>query len=97
MIWSVSRASRRAPSELLDIAAWASRLTGMPDIWTALQFDAAVSLFGNWMESKLAEVDYSDPKHPRHPHTVDSLLNDTGQGGFLRALQGRKGMIVRLK
>lgn len=99
MIWSVSKATRQAPSELMAIRAWASdMLLGLDDTWTAIQFDAAVSLFGVWIDNKIDEMDYTDPKHPRHRYTLDQLLNEdnTGQGIFER-LKGLKGIRLRLK
>lgn len=71
MIWTVSRATRQAPSELLGVRAWASERLGMPDFWTALQFDAAVSYFGNWIESRLNEF---DPVTHKPRYTLQGLL-----------------------
>lgn len=45
------------------------------DVWTAFQFDSAVSWFGIYIENKLNEIDY-DSKPPRHKHTLKELLSD---------------------
>lgn len=44
---------------------------GMPDMWTALQFDRAVTMFGQWVEGKLMERD--DDHNPKH--TLRELLD----------------------
>lgn len=87
MIWAVSRATRQAPSELLGIAEWASEQlvrvgvengwlspgSVLKDIWTPLQFDAAVSYFGTWIENRLSQID--DKGNPLYE--LENLLDDT--------------------
>ena len=92
MIWSVSRATRQAPSELLGIREWAAETltdtgrangwldpdTVFPDDWwTPLQFDAAVSFFGTWIEGKLNQ--YDDKGKPIYD-LVQLLDDEPGQG-----------------
>lgn len=86
MIWTVSRATRQAPSELLEIGKWASEqlvdigvkngwlLPGsvLKDTWTPLQFDAAVSYFGGWIENKLNQLDGQG----NYVHELETLLDD---------------------
>jgi hypothetical protein len=97
MVWAVARATRQSPSELLGIREWAADLTGMPDdLWTPLQFDAAVSYFGNYVEGKLNEV---DPKTGQHLHTLDDLLADPKQRvskkAFIKSVLGLTGVSIR--
>ena len=66
------RSYRVKPSELIDLKTWASDLLGAPDWFTAFQFDAAVSYFGNFIDGKLAETD--DDHKP--VHTLSDLLDD---------------------
>ena len=40
---------------MLGISEWASHVTGMPDMWTALQFDNAIMVFGRWVEHEMTE------------------------------------------
>jgi len=54
----------------------AEEMLGMPDWWTAFQFDAAVSYFGVWAENRLNEMDYN-AKPPRPKYTLDDVLKDT--------------------
>ena len=35
----------------------------MPDLWTAMQFDNAVMLFGTWVENKLQERFGDEPRY----------------------------------
>lgn len=42
----------------------------MPDHWTPLQFDAAVSYLGNYISNKLEERD----KNGERLHTLENLL-----------------------
>lgn len=72
-IWSVSRTTRQAPSQLLHIGEWAAELAGMPyDEWTPFQFDAAVSYFGVWVENKLNQF---DKKSGKPLHKLEDLLD----------------------
>lgn len=67
-------------------------MLGMPDIWTPIQFDAAVSYFGVWVDNKLQEYDY-DKKPPRPKYDLKNLLSDrTDVGRDLSAYQGGKGV-----
>lgn len=59
-------------SQTLQIDDWASRITGMPDMWTSLMFDTAVSVFGRHIEAKLGEID-EDTKEPKW--TLRQLLD----------------------
>lgn len=62
----------------MNIAAWASEMTGIPgDWWTAFQFDSAVSWFGRHIENKLMERD--DQGKPRYE--LKSLLEDRKSAG----------------
>lgn len=96
MLWSVSRAARVPPSDLLNLDEWASNLIGMEDIWTPLQFNAAVSLFGNWIEGKLNQF---DPKTGKALYELEDLLDDEVKKPvhFLEKLKGFAGVRVKLK
>lgn len=95
LIWSVAKATRKAPSDLLGINEWASEmLLGLDDTWTALQFDAAVSLFGIWIDNRLNEYDY-ESKPPRPKYRLENLLND--KPSMFASLKGIKGIHLKLK
>ena len=55
----------------MGIKRWASRLIGMPDRWTAIQFDLAVMTFGRHIDAKLMEHDDKG----RHLHSIYKLLD----------------------
>ena len=68
----------------------------MPDIWTPIQFDAAVSYFGTWIDNKLNEYDYNK-KPPKPKYNLKDLLSDSAQAGRdLTAYQGGKGVATSL-
>ena len=72
-------------------------MLGMTDIWTPIQFDAAVSYFGVWMDNKLQEYDY-DKKPPKPKYDIKDLLSDNADAGRdLRAYQGDKGIATNLR
>lgn len=80
----------------MNIRAWAStRLNGLDDIWTPLQFDAAVTLFGNWCEGELNKLD--DAGKP--VYTLEDLIQDKAPGieKFMQQVSGLniKGISVR--
>lgn len=62
---------------MLRIDEWAAGLTGMPDMWTGIQFDAAVTQFGTKIENLLEERD----KDFKPVHTLDDLLADKKRAG----------------
>lgn len=93
MIWATSRATRQSPSELLNIEQWASEMLGMPDMWTPMQFDAALSYFGGSIESKLQEFDPKTHK-PRY-RLKDLLSDDGGQRSAWNAFLAMAGVQVR--
>lgn len=69
-------------------------MLGMRDTWTALQFDAAVSLFGTWAENKLSEF---DPKTGKHLYSVDDILSDEPLNGFKQTLANIRGMVGSMR
>lgn len=54
-----------------DFGQRPSDLMNITDEWAGWQLDNAVSWFGNWVESKLAETD----KHGNSKHKLNDLLN----------------------
>lgn len=56
-LWNLQETTGVRASEIMQISPWASRLLGLPDLWTALQFDSAVMVFGRHVTNRLNEVD----------------------------------------
>lgn len=71
-MWNLQQTTGQPPSKTLRISDFAGRVTGMPDMWTALCFDSAVLAFGRYIENKLHELD--DDHKP--VHTLRELLSD---------------------
>ena len=67
----MQKATHQRPSRMLRLSQWAARVTGMPDLWTAWQFDNAVLTFGRWVDNQLEERDESG----RRVHTLRNLLD----------------------
>ena len=65
--------------------------TDLTDIWTPIQFDAAVSYFGTYVENKLHEYDY-DKKPPKPKYNLKDLLSDLPAIRSLSAYEGGKGV-----
>ena len=63
---------------MIGLFEWASRLLGMPDIWTVYQFDHAVAFLGNTIEALLTET--TGPPHHRPRYTLEDLLRDRPPG-----------------
>lgn len=59
----------------MGIREWSSQMLGGDDIWTTFQFDSAVSYFGIWVENRLNEYDYSNPKKPKPKYQLKDLLS----------------------
>ncbi len=73
----MAKATGQSPSQLLRISEWAARKLGMPyDWWTGYMLDAAVSLFGTWIENRLAEYDFNAKPSPRPKYKLKDLLSD---------------------
>ena len=83
-IWTVAKSFQSRPSQI----------AGIEGTWEAYCLDAAVSLFGNWVEAKLSErTNLGYPKH-----SLERLLKgETGRShdpkdfagtGSLMALEG---------
>lgn len=51
---------------------WASQYLGLTDTWTAIQFDAAVSYFGRWVDNRLSEFE----KDGSAKYRLEDLLAD---------------------
>lgn len=73
------------PSKFLGIKKWASRLLGLKDEWTSIQFDNAVSFLGVYIENKLNET----TKQGRPKYKLEDLLADAPRGfdGFVQSAQ----------
>lgn len=41
----------------MKLRTWTRETFGLDGWWTAYQFDSAVTLFGSWVESRLAEME----------------------------------------
>lgn len=77
----------------MNLKAWASAILGMPDEWTALQFDAAVIYFGRRIENMLNEMD----KEGKPKHKLEDLIKDGTAGtmsgkDFIASMKANKAM-----
>lgn len=87
----MSQSNRQSPSQLLNIREWAEELTGMPDLWTAIQFDAAVREFGVRIENLLNELD----EDGKPVHRLQDLLAESQPVGVLSVKQFTAQMQAR--
>jgi hypothetical protein len=88
----VAKASGVSPSSLLNLKAWASALIGMEDTWTPMQFDAAVSYFGVWVENRMNSF---DPKTGQARYRLEDLLSDAPPVPSWEALFAKLGIAIR--
>lgn len=78
---------------MLQISQWASEQTGLPDVWTAVQFDMACAWLGGYIESKVSELD--EKGKPRH--TLEDVLTPATPGVWGKAIGMLKSLTARRK
>lgn len=71
-MWCLSKDARQRPSDIIRLNDHIRDEFGFDGLWWCIQFDKAIYWAGNYIESKLHEVD----KRGRHKYKLKDLLTE---------------------